>query len=161
MKGNKKVLEQLQELLNCELAARDQYFTHAEMYKDWGLYKLYEYAHHEMEEEIEHARMLMERMLFLEQQPDLSKPDKLRIGKDVEDMLKKDLEVEYEVSESLKKAIKICEKERAYDTRRILVKLLDDTEMDHAYFLEKQLGLIKKVGLQNYLQSQMGEPPAA
>jgi bacterioferritin len=161
MKGNKKVLEQLQQLLNGELGARDQYFMHGEMYKDWGLYKLYQYAHHEMEEETEHAQMLMERMLFLEQQPDLGKPDKPRIGKDVEDMLKKDLEVEYEVTEALKKAIRICEKEQDYDTRRILIKLLDDTEMDHAYFLEKQLGLIKKVGLKNYLQSQMGEPPTA
>ena len=157
MKGSKKVIEQLQSLLNCELAARDQYFIHSRMYKDWGLHRLYERLDHEMQEETEHADALIERMLFLESQPDLSKPDKLRVGSDVPEMLKKDLEVEYEVAGALKKAIKICEKEQDYDTRMILTKLLDDTEMDHAYWLEKQLGLIKKVGLQNYLQSQMGD----
>ena len=119
MKGNKKVIEELQGLLNCELAARDQYFIHSRMYKDWGLHKLYERLDHEMQEETEHADALIERMLFLEAQPDLGTPDKLRVGKDVEAMLKKDLEVEYEVAVSLKKAIRACEKEQDYDTRMI------------------------------------------
>ena len=156
MKGNKKVIEQLQGLLNGELAARDQYFIHSRMYKDWGLNTLYERIDHEMQEETEHADALIERMLFLEAQPDLSNPDKLRVGKDVEEMLKNDLGVEYDVDAALKKAIKVCEKEADFDTRQILTRLLDDTEMDHAYWLEKQLGLIRKVGLKNYLQSQTG-----
>lgn len=155
MKGNKKVLKHLQKLLNGELAARDQYMAHSRMYKDWGLNKLYERLNHEMEEETEHADAIMERMLFLEENPDMNQQDKVRVGKDVKEMLQNDLDVEYEVTDALKKAIAVCEEERDYDTRMMLTKLLDDTEMDHAYWLEKQLGLIKKVGMQNYLQSQM------
>jgi bacterioferritin len=155
MKGKKKVLNQLQSLLNGELAARDQYFAHSRMYKDWGLDKLYERINHEMEEETEHADALVERILFLEGKPDFSNQDKLMIGKDVPEMLGNDLKVEYSVVKALKTAIKVCEDEQDYDSRAILVKLLDDTEMDHAYWLEKQLGLIEKIGLKNYLQSQM------
>ena len=161
MKGKDRVIAELQKLLNCELAARDQYFTHSRMYKDWGLHKLYERLDHEMQEETEHADALIERMLFLETQPDLSTPDALRIGATVPEMLQHDLDVEYEVAGMLKEAIAICEQEQDYDTRRILVGLLDDTEMDHAYWLERQLGLIDKIGLPNYLQSQMGEAPTA
>ena len=155
MKGEKKVVTQLQTLLNGELAARDQYFAHSRMYQDWGLDKLYERLNHEMEEETEHADLLVERLLFLEAIPDFSKQDKVNIGKTVPDMLKNDLKVEYSVVKALKTAIKVCEDEQDYDSRAILVKLLDDTEMDHAYWLEKQLGLIEQVGLPNYLQSQM------
>ena len=155
MKGNDKVLSQLQKLLNGELAARDQYFAHSRMYQDWGLNKLYERINHEMEEETEHADALVERILFLEGEPDFSNQDKVNIGKDVPEMLSNDLEVEYSVVKALKKAIRVCEEEQDYDSRAILIKLLDDTEMDHAWWLEKQLGLISKIGLKNYLQSQM------
>lgn len=157
MKGNDRVLENLQMLLNGELAARDQYFAHSRKYKDWGLNKLYERLNHEMEEETEHADAIMERMLFLEAEPDMNAQNKANVGKDVVEMLKNDLATEYEVDANLKAVIAICEEEQDYDTREILVKQLDDTEMDHAYWLEKQLGLIEKVGLQNYIQSQMGE----
>ena len=125
------------------------------MYKDWGLNKLYERLNHEMEEETEHADAIMERMLFLEAQPDMNQRDDVNVGKNVEEMLKNDLKTEYQVDKHLKDVIAICEEEQDYDTREILVKQLDDTEMDHAYWLEKQLGLIDKVGLKNYLQSQM------
>lgn len=155
MKGNDKVTKQLQLLLNGELAARDQYFAHSRMYNDWGLEKLYERLNHEMEEETEHADLLVERLLFLEATPDFSSQDKVNVGKDVPEMLQNDLDVEYSVVKALKTAILVCEQEQDYDSRKILIKLLDDTEMDHAYWLEKQLGLIDKVGLQNYLQSQM------
>jgi len=155
MKGNAKVIEQLQSLLNGELAARDQYFAHSRKYLDWGLHKLYERINHEMEEETEHADRLVQRLLFLEAEPDFSSQDKVRVGKDVPEMLKNDLEVEYEVVHALKKAIEVCEKKQDYDSRDILVKLLDDTEMDHAWWLEQQLRLIKQIGLPNYLQSQM------
>lgn len=155
MKGKKKVIKQLQTLLNGELMARDQYFAHSRMYKDWGLEKLYERINHEMEEETEHADLLVERLLFLEADPDFSQQDEVNIGKTVPEMLKSDLKVEYHVVKALKTAIKVCEDEQDYDSRAILIKLLDDTEMDHAYWLEKQLGLIDKIGLQNYMQSQM------
>lgn len=156
MKGSKKVIDRLQQLLNGELAARDQYMAHSRMYRDWGLLRLYERLNHEMQEEIEHADALIERMQFLEAQPDFTQQDEVRVGKNVEQMLKNDLAVEYEVSAALKEAIAVCEQERDYDTRKILVKLLDDTEMDHAYWLEQQLRLIEMIGLPNYLQSQMG-----
>ena len=161
MKGSRKVLDHLQKLLNGELAARDQYMAHSRMYRDWGLLRLYERLNHEMEEETEHADALIERMQFLETQPDFSQQDRVRVGKDVREMLKNDLAVEYEVTAALKEAIKVCEQEQDYDTRKMLVKLLDDTEMDHAYWLEKQLRLIEMIGLPNYLQSQMDGGGAA
>lgn len=155
MKGSKKVLKHLQKLLNGELAARDQYMAHSRIYKDLGLTRLYERLNHEMEEETEHADALMERMLFLEVQPEMNSQDKVRIGSNVKEMLQNDLEVEYAVTAALKEAIAVCEEEQDYDSRKILARLLDDTEMDHAYWLEKQLGLIEMIGLKNYLQSQM------
>jgi bacterioferritin len=155
VKGNEKVIEQLQMLLRGELAARDQYFTHSRMYEDWGLSKLFERLNHEMEEETEHADALIRRILFFEDTPDLSQQDPLHIGADVPSMLKNDLDVEYEVTAALRKAIAVCEEEQDYQTREILEVMLKDTEEDHAYWLEQQLGLISKIGLKNYLQSQM------
>lgn len=155
MKGDERVVAQLQQLLNGELAARDQYFAHSRSYRDWGLVRLAERLDHEMQEETEHADALIERMLFLEATPDLGKPDPLHVGSTVPEMLHNDLQVEYAVTAALKEAIAVCEEARDYDTRRILVRLLDDTEMDHAYWLEKQLGLIERIGLPNYLQAQL------
>ncbi|MDP6190353.1 MAG: bacterioferritin [Gammaproteobacteria bacterium] len=155
MKGNKKVLTHLQSLLNCELTARDQYMAHSRIYRDQGLHKLYERLNHEMEEEIEHADLLIERMLFLEATPDYNQQGTVNVGTTVPEMLQLDLDVEYAVDAALKEAIAVCEQAQDYDTRRILCKLLDDTEMDHAYWLERQLRLIDLVGLPNYLQSQM------
>ena len=155
MKGKAQVLEQLYFLLRGELAARDQYFTHSRMYADWGLTKLYERINHEMADETQHAASLIERILFLEGIPDLSQQDGLNIGKTVPEMLRNDLEFEYKVIGDLKNAIAVCEQEQDYQTRDILLKILADTEEDHGYWLEKQLGLIEKIGLQNYLQSQM------
>jgi bacterioferritin len=155
MKGNNKVVEHLQRLLTSELAAIDQYFIHSRMYEDWGLQRLYERIKHETEEERQHAEKLIQRMLFLEATPDLSKRDALHVGTDVASMIQNDLQLEYDVARALKEAIACCEAERDYQTRQILRELLADTEEDHAYWLERQLGLIDKVGLQNYLQSQM------
>lgn len=156
MQGNQRVIEQLQHLLAGELAARDQYFIHSRMYDDWGLAKLYARINHEMEDETLHADALIKRILFLEGVPDLSVQDPLHIGKTVPEMLQNDLDLEYQVVAALKKSIAICEEERDFQTREILEVMLEDTEEDHAYWLEKQLGLIKRVGLENYLQSQMG-----
>ncbi|MEB3192891.1 MAG: bacterioferritin [Snowella sp.] len=155
MKGNDQVLQQLSLLLRGELAARDQYFTHSRMYADWGLTKLYERINHEMQDEVQHAAALIERILFLEGTPDLSQQDGLNIGKTVPEMLSSDLAFEYRVIGDLKTAIAVCEREQDYETRNILLKILAETEEDHSYWLEKQLGLIEKIGLQNYLQSQM------
>jgi bacterioferritin len=156
MKGNSKIIGTLNALLAGELTAMDQYFIHSRMYQDWGLEKLYERIDHEFDDEKGHASRLIERILFLEGTPDMTKREELKIGKDVPEMLENDLQLEYSVDKALKEAIKVCEEEQDYQSREILEVMLADTEEDHAYWLEKQLGLIKKVGLQNYLQSQMG-----
>jgi len=155
MQGKKVIIDQLNALLAFELAAMDQYFIHSQMYQDWGLDKLYERIAHEFEDEKGHATKLIERMLFLEGIPDMVNRDGLKIGKDVPEMLESDLRVEYAVAQALKDTISLCESEQDYVTRDMLMELLDDTEMDHAYWLEQQLGLIKRLGLANYLQSQM------
>jgi bacterioferritin len=155
MKGDSKVIDILNSLLTNELSAADQYFVHSRMYQDWGLNKLYERIAHETQEELEHATRLVERILFLEGTPDVASREKLNVGSDVPSMLKNDLAVEYDVANRLKDAIAYCEQVKDYQTREILEILLKDTEEDHAYWLEQQLGLIDKVGLQNYLQSQM------
>lgn len=154
MQGSKKIIEALNNLLTAEMTSVDQYFIHSEMYGNWGYGKLYERLHHERDEEMGHAKMLIERILFLDGVPDIAPRGKLRIGKDVPTMLANDLETEYEVAAALKKAIVLAEKEHDFVTRSILTKLLDDTEVDHAHWLEQQLGLIKAMGLNNYLQSQ-------
>jgi len=155
MKGNPTIISALNGLLAYELAAMDQYFIHSEMYADWGLTKLHERIAHEFDDEKGHAKLLIERILFLEGIPNMVNRDGLSIGSDVPSMIQSDLNVEYAVAKGLKEAIKLCESEKDYVSREILEKLLDDTERDHAYWLEQQLGLIQKVGLQNYLQSQM------
>jgi len=155
MQGDQKIIDTLNKLLTGEMSAADQYFIHSRMYQDWGLEKLYERLKHEAEEELEHAAKLVERILFLEGMPDVASREALRIGKDVPEMLKNDLSYELEVGAALKEAIAICEEHKDYQTREILEVLLKDTEEDHTYWLEQQLGLIDRVGLQNYLQSQM------
>ncbi len=155
MKGEQRVIDVLNQLLAGELAAMDQYFIHSRMYEDWGLAKLHERIAHEMEDETGHAASLIERILFLGGTPDLATRSGLNIGKDVPQMLRNDLELEYAVVAALKSAIALCEECRDYQTRAMLEEMLRDTEEDHAYWLEKQLGLIDKIGLQNFLQSQM------
>jgi len=155
MHGNKKVIKILNTLLTGELSAADQYFVHSRMYQDWGLEKLYERIAHEAQEELQHADQLLQRILFLEGTPDVASRDALRIGNDVPGMLANDLKLELEVVAALKKAIKTVEEEQDYQTRVILEVLLKDTEEDHTYWLEKQLGLIDKIGLENYLQAQI------
>ncbi|MEH6474204.1 MAG: bacterioferritin [Sneathiella sp.] len=154
MKGNKTVIDTLNGLLTHEMSAADQYFIHSRMYHDWGLGDLYERLKHEQEEELDHASRLVERILFLEGMPDVSARDKLKIGTDVPSMMKNDLAYELMVGKNLKAAIKICEKEQDYISRTLLVDLLKDTEEDHTYWLEIQLGLIDKMGLENYTQSK-------
>lgn len=160
MKASAKVINSFNGLLHNELAAIDQYFIHSRMYQDWGLDKLYERLNHEMEEEITHADALIQRILFLEGTPDLTNRRDLIIGNDVPSMLKNDLVLEMEVVAALKQSITLCEAEDDFQSRSILEKLLEDTEEDHVYWLEKQLGLINKIGLQNYIQSQMNSHPA-
>lgn len=159
MKGDKKIIDILNKLLTGELTAVDQYLIHGEMYADFGLKKLAEKSLHESDHEKQHAKAIIQRILFLEGKPDLSKRDSLNVGKSVQEMLKSDLALEYHVVDSLKKAIVASEAAQDFVTREMLLLQLDDTEMDHAYWLEQQLRLIDMIGLQNYQQSQMGDAP--
>jgi len=142
-------------LLTGELSASDQYLIHGEMVSDLGLPQLASHMLHESEHEHLHAKLIIQRILFLEGTPNVGKRDALNIGQNVKAMLENDLELEYSVVNHLKKAIEACEKAADFVTRDMLVAQLDDTEMDHAYWLEKQLKLIKLIGLENYQQSQM------
>ncbi|WP_028774481.1 bacterioferritin [Shewanella waksmanii] len=155
MKGNQDVIDTLNGLLTGELSAMDQYFVHGLMYEDWGLEQLHVRISHESDDEKEHAAKLVQRILFLGGTPDVASREPLKIGKTPEEMLKNDLEYEYMVADNLRKAIAQCEQKQDYQTREILEVLLDETESDHMYWLEKQLGLIDKIGLQNYLQTKM------
>ncbi len=155
MQGKAIIITELNKLLAGELTAIDQYFIHSRMYQDWGYNKLFERISHESDEEKQHAAWIIERILFLEGTPEMTLREPLNVGKTVPDMLKNDLQLEYNVVKNLKAAIKLCELEQDYQTREMLEKQLDDTEVDHAYWLEKQLRLIDQIGLQNYLQSQM------
>jgi bacterioferritin len=155
MKGKAKVIQVLNDLLAGELTAIDQYFVHSRMYEDMGLRKLFERLDHEREEETDHADQMIKRILFLEGKPDLTKREPLNVGDTVPQMLKNDLALEYAVINNLKTAIALCEQEQDFETREMLLKQLEDSEEDHAYWLEKQLGLIEKIGLPNYLQAQI------
>ena len=155
MKGNEQVIAHLNQLLAGELTAIDQYFIHSRMYENWGFNKLSERIAHEVQDETRHADALIKRILFLEGTPDLSDRDPLHVGSTVEEMLKNDLAVELKVVQDLRKVMAFCESVQDFQTREILQAMLEDTEHDHAHWLEQQLGLIGCIGLSNYLQSQM------
>lgn len=157
MKGSSQVIDYFNFLLAGELAARDQYFIHSQMYGEWHLGKLYDRIHHEMEDETLHAQALISRILMLGGKPNMTVGE-INIGTDVPSMLKSDLQLEYTVQEHLKQGIALCESERDFVSRDILLRQLEDTEQDHAHWLEQQLGLIELMGLSNYLQSVHGEP---
>ena len=155
MKGNDQVIAHLNTLLAGELSAIDQYFIHSRMYENWGFSKLYERIAHEVQDETNHADALIKRILFLEGTPDLSKRDPLHVGSTVEEMLKNDLALELQVVANLRKVMAFCESVQDYQTREILQAMLKDTEDDHTHWLEQQLGMIERIGLQNYLQAQI------
>ena len=159
MQGSPKVIDYLNFLLGGELAARDQYFIHSEMYAEWHFGKLYDRIHHEMEDETAHAQAIIRRIMMLGGTPDMT-VNSINVGSTVPEMLQLDLNLEYEVQKHLKDGIAICEQEHDYVTRDMLVAQLEDTEEDHAHWLEQQLRLIDMIGLPNYLQSQMGEVSA-
>ena len=156
MKGHPEVVEYLKELLRGELAARDQYFLHSRRYEDLGLHHLYQRINHEMEEETQHADALLRRILFLEGTPDM-RPHAFEPGHTVEEMLQRDLDLEYKVRADLARGVALCEQHQDYVSREVLVAQLADTEEDHAYWLEQQLRLIRLIGLENYQQSKIGE----
>jgi|TARA_R100000353_G_scaffold160487_1_gene120186 bacterioferritin len=154
MKGDQKVIEFLNRALGNELVAINQYFLHAKMYKDWGFQALYEHEYHESIDEMKHADMLIERILFLEGLPNLQDLGKLMIGENTKEMLNCDLKLEQMAVPDLRDGIEYCESVRDYVTRDLFREILASEE-EHIDWLETQLSLIDKVGLENYLQKQM------
>ena len=152
MKGDKEIIKHLNRVLLNELTAINQYFLHARMFKNWGFQKLNEKEYHESIDEMKHADMVIERILFLEGLPNLQDIGRIRIGENVEECLKADLALELDAIPCLKQGIVDAEKSGDFVSRDLFQKILDSEE-EHVDWLETQLGLIEKVGLQNYLQS--------
>ena len=157
MKSDPQVIAHLNAQLKNELTATNQYFLHYRMLKHWGLDKLAKKEYEESIGEMKHADKLMERIFMLDGLPNLQDLGKLLIGENVPELLECDLKLESGAQGTIKDGIAYCESVRDYVSRDILQGILDDTE-EHIDFLETQIELVGKVGLQNYLQSMMGEP---
>ncbi|RUO26316.1 bacterioferritin [Aliidiomarina minuta] len=149
------VIKHLNGLLSYELTSIDEYTAHAQFFDDWGFSKLHERIAHEADDERLHANLLIERILFLGGKPDMRTRVEYPLGKSVKEMLETGLQLERDNAKTLKKAIAYCEEQQDYVTRDMLVKILQDTEEDHAYWLRQQLGLMETLGEQIYLQAQL------
>ena len=154
MQGDKKVIEHLNTILKNELTAINQYFLHSRMYKDFGLKELGEHEYEESIDEMKHADELIERILFLEGLPNLQDLGRLRIGENTKEMLEADLALEMDAIPDLRAAIEYCESQKDYVSRELFESILESEE-EHVDWLETQLELIDKVGLENYQQSKM------
>ena len=159
MKGDAKVIEHLNKVLGNELVAINQYFLHSRMFNDFGLDKLGAKEYHESIDEMKHADQLIERILFLEGLPNLQDLGKLMIGENTQEMLECDLKLENIAVPDLRDAIEHCEKVRDFVSRDLFRQILDSEE-EHVEWLETQLKLIERLGIQNYEQTQVSPSDA-
>jgi bacterioferritin len=155
MKGDKKIIDTLNKVLGNELVAINQYFLHARMYKDWGLKELAEHEYEESIDEMKHADALVNRILFLEGLPNLQDLGTLRIGQNTEEMLKCDLGLEMDAIPDLREGIVYAESIKDFVSRDLLADILESEE-EHVDWLETQVGLVDKMGIENYLAEKMG-----
>ncbi len=155
MKGNPVILDHLAVVLGNEMVAINQYYLHAKMLKNWGFIKLSEKMYKESIEEMIHADKLIERILFLEGRPNMEVIGKLSIGKDIPSMFKSDLKIELKAIKDLKNAIHDCDEHQDYASQALFQNIIEE-EDPHVEWIESQLKLIESVGLENYLQSQIG-----
>jgi bacterioferritin len=158
MKGDSKVIEHLNKVLYNELTAINQYFLHSRMLHDWGLKALGDYEYHESVDEMKHADVIIERILFLEGLPNLQDLGRLRIGENVKEIFECDLALEMDAIPDLRDGIAYCEEVRDYVTRDVFERILESEE-EHVDWLETQLDLIEKLGIKNYTQSAIAELP--
>lgn len=154
MKGSKKVIDALNDILTAELTAINQYFIHAKMLENWGFSRLYKHVYDESIDEMKHADDLIERILFLEGVPNVQKYNKITVGEDVKEQFELDLKMEYAAVDRFRKAIGLCLDQRDDASREMLEHMLVSEEK-HVDWLETQLSLIETVGLKNYLAEQM------
>jgi bacterioferritin len=154
MKGDAKVISYLNKVLKNELSAINQYFLHSRMYRNWGLKQLADHEYAESIDEMKHADKLIERILFLDGLPNLQDIGKLMIGENAKEILECDLKLELLAVPDLREAITHCESVKDFISRELFEDILESEE-EHIDWLETQLGLIEKIGLENYLQSKM------
>lgn len=153
MQGSADVINVLNRVLYNELVAINQYVLHARMYRNWGITKLADYEYKESIDEMKHSEALVDRILFLEGLPNLQDLGKLLIGEDVREMLECDLQLEHNALPALRDGIALCEKEGDYVSRDLLASILESEE-EHIDWIEAQFDLIKRMGLENYVQLQ-------
>ncbi len=156
MKGSQKVIDALNAGLTIELTAINQYFCQARMCKNWGLHRLADHHQHESIDEMKHAQMLIDRIIFLEGVPEIARYDVIRVGTDVKEQLENDLGIEKRASETYNDAVALCIKEKDSASREIMEQIIRESE-DSIDWLEAQLDLIGKLGIELYMQAQMGE----
>lgn len=156
MKGDSKVIEYLNQVLTIELTSINQYFLHARMYKNWGLEELNEKSYKKSIKDMKQADELIERVLFLEGLPNLQKLNRLRIGENTEEMLQCDMDQIYEQLELCRDAVAYCESVKDFVSRDLLEGIIEYEE-EHLDWIESQQYLIQHSGIQNYLQSMMGD----